>query len=158
MKTYRASKFVTLPSGNVRLTKDQERRRSHAIEKVKGREFKIIAPIGFKAGEEFGYDGEIPKALASSIEAVKKKPAEKPDEKGGKGQGQGGQGGGEDDSPGPETDDEIVASIIGIFEASDPHEPLPGIEEVSEAVGTTVTDAEYDAAMTQHVNDHPPAI
>jgi hypothetical protein len=63
MKTYTAERPVTLYSGHVELTAEQARDRTHALAKDKvdrdgAGTYTITAPIQFKAGEVFGYDGD----------------------------------------------------------------------------------------------------
>jgi len=72
MKLYKATKVVKLISGKVKLSKDQIARRSHLIEDLNNGDYKIIEPIYFKYGEEFRYDGDIPKSMASSVEKKEK--------------------------------------------------------------------------------------
>lgn len=82
MKNCRTTAVVNLRAGNVRLNRDQYRRRQHLVESVKGdikksdeAVFKIVQPIQFKAGEEFGFDGDIPKVgveLVDGCSATKK--------------------------------------------------------------------------------------
>lgn len=66
MKTYQIIKPVTLTSGVVRLTEEQARARAHKLEAVKGKKglYRITGPNQFKAGQEIGYEGELPKTLA----------------------------------------------------------------------------------------------
>jgi len=71
MKKYQATAVVVLCSGKVKLTKDQAASRSHLLEQVnKKGVFKIVDTIQFKAGENFSFDGEIPKGIADDLEAV----------------------------------------------------------------------------------------
>lgn len=62
MKKYTLEQVIRLVAGSVLLTADQYNRRSHLVSKPKNGVSKIIEPIMFKAHEEFGYDGEIPKS------------------------------------------------------------------------------------------------
>jgi hypothetical protein len=69
MDNFKVIKLVTLHAGIVRLSDAQASSRAHKLEPVKGRKgcYLITAPNQFKAGEEFGYEGEIPKALADNL-------------------------------------------------------------------------------------------
>lgn len=74
MQTYTAAVVVTLHSGKVKLTADQARRRMHCLKGSKAGQksgiFTILSPIQFKVGEEFGYDGDMPKAMIGQLEIV----------------------------------------------------------------------------------------
>lgn len=75
MNQYRALNVVTVHSGILKLSKDQAKRRMHSLvaeKKGKGL-FEITSPVQFKAGEEFGYKGELPKNLVADLEKTKKK-------------------------------------------------------------------------------------
>lgn len=71
MGKYTATAPVTLPVGAVLgLTEVQASARRHALQAAKKRGiYTTTAPVQFKAGEVFHYDGDLPKALASSVEA-----------------------------------------------------------------------------------------
>jgi hypothetical protein len=81
MKKYQVTgPMVQLFSGKVQLSPEQSGPRKHNLAQVKGNVFEITAPIQFKQGETFGYDGEISKAMALDLDeeaAVKKAAAEK---------------------------------------------------------------------------------
>lgn len=68
---YTAVSVVKLPAGaTLVLTEAQANARKHALEPVpraKGR-YTTTAPVQFKAGEVFVYEGDLPKAMASSLE------------------------------------------------------------------------------------------
>lgn len=72
MKTYKIIQPVTLTSGVVRLTDEQARMRAHKLEAVKGKKglYRITGPNQFKAGQEIGYEGDLPKTLATDMEAA----------------------------------------------------------------------------------------
>lgn len=77
MNEYIATSTVTLGAGaRVRLSAEQADVRMHCLARVgKGKGggiFDVQQPIQLKAGETFGCDGDLPKALA---EAVKVAPA-----------------------------------------------------------------------------------
>lgn len=67
MKTYKAMKVVTLAQGNVSLTEDQAKTRAHNIKGMGDGVYQIVNPVQFKAGEKFGYDGEISKEQADDL-------------------------------------------------------------------------------------------
>ena len=75
MKKYKANAVVGLLSGKVKLTKDQASSREFSVECIskKGNTYKIIEGIQFKAGEEFSYDGDIPKSVALDVSKLGKK-------------------------------------------------------------------------------------
>lgn len=47
----------------------------HALSALDNDEYAIIRPVAFKRGEEIGYDGDMPKALAALMEPA---PAQHP--------------------------------------------------------------------------------
>lgn len=70
MKQYCAAQVITLRVGKVKLTEQQARRRMQCVSGKKGQKsgiFEIVRPIQFKVGEEFGYDGEIPKFMLPHV-------------------------------------------------------------------------------------------
>ncbi len=73
MKQYRAAEVTNLNGGNVRLDEDQARRRLHNLSEVSKGVYTIVNPIQLKAGEKFGYDGEVNKQLAQLLELDVKK-------------------------------------------------------------------------------------
>lgn len=66
MNKYVVTNPVTLRSGVVRLTKEQASKRAHALEPA-GKDYRIIGQIQFKTGEEFGYEGDLPKSMAENL-------------------------------------------------------------------------------------------
>lgn len=68
-KTYKATSAIVLHSGNVKISDDQFKRRRHALKELedKGHYSIVPGPVTFKAGEKFGYDGEIPKGLWDAV-------------------------------------------------------------------------------------------
>lgn len=84
MKIFKANKAVMINHGLVELTEDQARKRSHAIKETnitsdafknvdddKKREvFEVTGQFQFKAGEVFGYDGELNKTLAPAVDEI----------------------------------------------------------------------------------------
>lgn len=74
MRQYEVIGFAAMiHSGRVALDPRQAAARAHAVEAVKGTAgvFEVTAPIQFKRGERFGYDGDIPKAMAGEVSAAK---------------------------------------------------------------------------------------
>lgn len=69
MKQYKTNAIVTITDGSVMLNEDQARRRRHKLKPTdKENVFEIMQPIQFKAGEVFGYDGELSKTYKSIID------------------------------------------------------------------------------------------
>lgn len=64
MIIYTTTEPVTLTGGILELDSDQVRRRVHYLKKLEDGRFEIVNPINFKAGETFGFDGDVPKAIA----------------------------------------------------------------------------------------------
>jgi hypothetical protein len=72
---YTAIAVVAFAAGaELGLTKDQASARRHAITEHPKRKGWYVAsgPLQFKAGEEFQYDGDLPKGMAESVEAQQK--------------------------------------------------------------------------------------
>lgn len=68
---YTAVSVVTLPEGAVlELSEQQAAARKHALLPVGKGRYKTSAPVQFKTGEVFGYEGELPKVIASELEPV----------------------------------------------------------------------------------------
>ncbi|MDF3821977.1 hypothetical protein P3G55_18880 [Leptospira sp. 96542] len=81
---YTAVSVVTLPEDAVLgLSEQQAKARAHALSPMGKGRYKTKAPVHFKVGEVFVYEGELPKVLASSLEPVeaerKRKPAQTAD-------------------------------------------------------------------------------
>ncbi|BDU72912.1 hypothetical protein [Mesoterricola silvestris] len=60
--------FISLHSGTVVLSVDQARSRRYALDPLGDGIYAITAPIGFKRGEVFAYDGPLPKNLLLELE------------------------------------------------------------------------------------------
>jgi len=68
MNTYETIDVVTLRAGNLKLDKDQLRRRRHLLAPTGERGiYKIEKPVQFKVGEVFGFDGDIDRLLESKL-------------------------------------------------------------------------------------------
>lgn len=66
--------IVTAPSarltiGVLVLTDKQAAVRSHNLKQVGKNRYEIVNPVEFKAGEEIGYEGDLPKSLAENLTA-----------------------------------------------------------------------------------------
>jgi hypothetical protein len=68
-----------LSGGVLGLTKEQAAPRLHNLKALPGGKYEIVRPVEFKRGEVIGYDGDLPKVLASALADV--------DAKSGKGKG-----------------------------------------------------------------------
>lgn len=69
MQRYTTKKTVCLYSGILDLTPQQASSRLHCMDDLGEGLYQIKAPVQFKAGEEIGYDGDLSKELAESVEA-----------------------------------------------------------------------------------------
>lgn len=70
---YQTTAPVTLGAGAVLgLSAAQAASRRPALQVVADGVFLAVAPVQLKAGETFGYEGPLPKALADSLEPVAK--------------------------------------------------------------------------------------
>lgn len=61
MERYLTTDKVDLLSGVLDLTEDQARRRKGWLKKLESGSYEIIKPVQFKAGEVFGFEGELSK-------------------------------------------------------------------------------------------------
>lgn len=71
MNTYKANAPVRLVMGVLKLTEKQAARRAHVLREVEDSEggvYELIGETQFKAGEEFGYDGKVPKSVAALLD------------------------------------------------------------------------------------------
>ena len=55
-------------SGVLELTKEQAGPRLHNLKLIKGNKYEVLNTVEFKRGEVFGFDGDLPKVLASALE------------------------------------------------------------------------------------------
>jgi hypothetical protein len=75
MKLYEVvAPYAGVNSGMVEITPEQARARRFALEPLGGDLYRVTQPTGFKRGEVFGHDGEMPKCLALCLEAVEPEP------------------------------------------------------------------------------------
>jgi hypothetical protein len=75
MKLYEVvAPYAGVNFGMVEITPEQARARRFALEPLGGDLYRVMQPTGFKRGEVFGHDGEMPKCLALCLEAVEPEP------------------------------------------------------------------------------------
>lgn len=67
MKLYIAKHTITIRAGVLRLSAEQARCRLHNLRQLGNGRFEITAAIMFKSGEEFAYEGDLPKSLAGPM-------------------------------------------------------------------------------------------
>jgi len=65
---------VNIAGGILALNKDQAESRVHCLEDLGDGLYEVRKPVQFKHGEEFGYDGEINKALLQELEETAENP------------------------------------------------------------------------------------
>lgn len=72
MKNYKTTANLRLHAGRLRLTKEQAQARAHMLESVDGEIgiYEIKGYAEFKAGEVFGFDGDVPKTKADAVTVV----------------------------------------------------------------------------------------
>lgn len=66
-KTFTVLEALQISQGKLKLDKAQAERRADFIEKD-GDGYNVVQPVWFKAGETFGYDGELPRVLLIKVE------------------------------------------------------------------------------------------
>jgi hypothetical protein len=75
MKKFSISKAVTFTEGTVLgLTPEQAAPRAHALRELEEGVFVVEQPVQFKIGEVIGYEGELPRAIATALEDADAKP------------------------------------------------------------------------------------
>lgn len=68
MKKYQVTgKVVTISSGVVKLSKDQADPRMFNLKALGKEKYQVIKPLHFKRGEMLGFDGDLPKSIASEM-------------------------------------------------------------------------------------------
>lgn len=68
MKNYVAKELVTLPAGSVvELTDKQAADRAPRMTRVSKGRYRLNEALQFKAGEAFGFDGDLPKTIANMV-------------------------------------------------------------------------------------------
>ena len=74
MRYYRASAVILLARDSVVvLDERQAADRAGRIESLGDGRYRLLDALQIKAGEAFGYEGELPKAIAEDVEAAGKK-------------------------------------------------------------------------------------
>lgn len=69
---YRALETVTFgPGARLVLSKEQAAPRQHVLTKIADKLYETTALVQFKAGEEIGFQGELPKSLSNVLDPVK---------------------------------------------------------------------------------------
>jgi len=66
-------------SGVLSLSGKQAKAREHALRDLGDGLFEVLEPVCFKRGEMFGFDGDMPKALALCLEALEPEPEIEPE-------------------------------------------------------------------------------
>jgi hypothetical protein len=79
MKFIVSSRVASFTGGVIKLTEDQARTRMHCLKSLGKNRYEITGTVHFKQGEEFDYEGDLPKALAINLtsEAEAEKAAKK---------------------------------------------------------------------------------
>jgi hypothetical protein len=78
MKYTVTGKSVLITGGVLTLSAAQAGDRSHALKKLEAKgKFEITHPVTFKNGEQFGYEGDLPKALVSDLQSEKQSKSDK---------------------------------------------------------------------------------
>lgn len=67
MQSYMATGPVSLHSGKIRLTDAQAKDRRKVLIAEGAGVYSVTGQIHFKAGEQFGYDGELPKGMGTAV-------------------------------------------------------------------------------------------
>lgn len=71
MKIYEVvAPYAGVNSGRVEITPEQARARRFALEPLGDDLYRVTQPTGFKRGEMFAFDGDMPKDLALCLEAL----------------------------------------------------------------------------------------
>jgi len=163
MKTYIANSVVRLHGGKVKLTKKQHARRQHLLGKYNSKGvYEVTSKIELKAGEAFGYDGEIPKSMAEDLEeltsrqaaekeksdkeAADKKAAAEKDEADKKAAAEKA----EKEKLETERQKKIIDVILGLDQDNDDlytEEGLPRVDAIESVLGEGITEEERDAAV-----------
>jgi hypothetical protein len=78
MKTYHAKAVITLAAGSViALNEKQAADRAPRMERLAAGRYRLKEALQMKSGESFGYEGDLPKAVAVLVEAAPDKSEEK---------------------------------------------------------------------------------
>lgn len=77
MATYKVTgRMVRINGGVLELSEAQADARMHHLKHLKGNKYEVVNPVEFKNDEEFGYSGEVNKALAEDLALKSKLAAE----------------------------------------------------------------------------------
>lgn len=68
MKTYTTKTAITLTVGVLQLSAKQAADRAACLRELEDGTHEVTAPIHFKAGETFGHDLDLPKAIAQCVD------------------------------------------------------------------------------------------
>lgn len=80
MKIYEVvAPYAGVNSGRVEITPEQARARRFALEPLGNDLYRVTQPTGFKRGEMFAFDGDMPKDLALCLEALEPEPEIEPE-------------------------------------------------------------------------------
>jgi len=80
MKIYEVvAPYAGVNSGRVEITPEQARARRFALEPLGDDLYRVTQPTGFKRGEMFAFDGDMPKDLALCLEALEPEPEIEPE-------------------------------------------------------------------------------
>jgi len=75
MKTYEVvAPYAGVNSGTVQITPEQARARRFALEPLSDDLYRVTQATGFKRGDMFGFDGDMPKSLALCLGAAETEP------------------------------------------------------------------------------------
>lgn len=74
-----ADRVAVIPSGIIALTPAQAKPRLHNLKVLGSGRYEILRPVEFKAGEAFGYAGDLPKAIAEVVEELAPSRASNPE-------------------------------------------------------------------------------
>jgi hypothetical protein len=76
MQKFKVIKPIHLQSGVLELSSGQARERTHAVRSLGADRFRILHPVQFKVGEEFGFEGDLPKAFLTEhlLDSIQDRP------------------------------------------------------------------------------------
>lgn len=159
MQQIKTIEVVRLHTGNLKLTDEQVGPRKHLLEPVEGKcgVYTINGAVTFKAGEVFGYDGELKPISNKALDAEsgdlladvlleRKVQARLAEAKGKKAPGK---------KSGKTVDPQNVADILGILGELDPAKDFtsngePEVKAIEALLDRDITAAERDAAWTEY--------
>lgn len=62
------ARVAVIPSGVIAITAAQAEHRKNNLHKLGNNRYEIRSPVEFKAGEVVGYEGDLPKVLATAMD------------------------------------------------------------------------------------------